>query len=66
MRPAKIPRRASPAAVARSLRELEILFRPPDKDTADPEGIPVSAADRESREREESTAPGGTSQPGRQ
>lgn len=45
--PMKINRRPSGAAVARSLRELEILWRPPDpeKGTAAPEGNPESAAE---------------------
>jgi len=54
----KLTRRPTRAAVARSLRELEILWQPPDKDTAEPEGNPVSAAE-EKAEYSKHTAVGG-------
>ena len=41
----RMTRRPSRAAVLRSLAELATLWRPPDKDTAEPEGIPGSAAE---------------------
>jgi len=52
----KLTRRPSRAAVDRALRECAMLWRPPDKVTAEPEGNPVSAA--EERKEQAKDTPG--------